>query len=873
MVSLGPARMGLVLLGLVAATAATPAEELELRNDVLELRLDAASGAIQQVRDLVHGLELVREPGLAPAFRLQGAAGRLDQEGEVSATPDTSFDGTAFDLAWATSDARVTVHGRIELGSGDAPARFRVRAASDGGPRLDWIEYPVIAGVGPLGSDPGRSELILPFATGYRIVDPLAHLGPGDRLGYYPNGYGGAPLQLLAYLERDVGGFHFQVEDAGAEAKRLDGWVDGGTGWLEITVRRLSPDARAGRPLAPAGDVVLAVNRSGTWEESADRYRAWTLAQPWAAVGPLRDRPEHARARWLLEEVGVATFGISVNLDQAAWFSGLSDLLDVPLFHVSGFWWPGGTEISEWYGGYNDWADDRVSPANLDAIRAAGDRFALFHFPQHFSRDVHEYHNPAPDPATDPVAPWSPYAMSPDPQQDPWSFMCPATTEWQDFFGWRNVELMTRHQPDAEYLDIGPGLGEVHCERGAHGHPPGWGPSIVAGTQAMLDSRRGELHALHGSFVPRGTEMISELYLDRFEFYQARAGGGPLSMLEGDHFRWAEVSGWAEKIPLFGFVYHDYGPVRLDGNLKLAPELGELFAWVAARVVLWGGIPELNYELSALERLDGTGAFTWFETYRGSIHCLDTTPYGTDPTKVELLRELSDLRTRRGTAFLAYGRMRRSPAFSVAPATVELDWHLYNTFHRDFDCDDGWEQGAEYDSHGTMVVPAVLATAWSAPAPEPPGGVARRERFELAYALAEVGGAARTARPVLDPARQDELLLNFHVTARRRGGDDDLGLLQAGAGVDLPLAPHEAVLLVLAPSPCEAPDCRYRVFRSSDPRLVGQDDTALSDAVGHAYSDDTAADGRTWFYLVDDGGGYPTDTLRLQRSTTIDLSW
>jgi hypothetical protein len=32
-------------------------------------------------------------------------------------------------------------------------------------------------------------------------------------------------------------------------------------------------------------------------------------------------------------------------------------------------------------------------------------------------------------------------------------------------------------------------------------------------------------------------------------------------------------------------------------------------------------------------------------------------------------------------------------------------------------------------------------------------------------------------------------------------------------------------------------------------------------------------DGRTWFYLVDDGVGYPRDALRLTKSTAIDLAW
>ena len=115
-------------------------------------------------------------------------------------------------------------------------------------------------------------------------------------------------------------------------------------------------------------------------------------------------------------------------------------------------------------------------------------------------------------------------------------------------------------------------------------------------------------------------------------------------MLEGDLFRDGVIEGWVERIPLFTWVYHEVGPVRVDGNLKLAAELGELFHWVAARIVLEGGIPELNYELSALERLRGMSGPAFFETYRPSYDCMDLSPYAAAADRAETLRELADLR-------------------------------------------------------------------------------------------------------------------------------------------------------------------------------------------------------------------------------------
>ena len=98
--------------------------------------------------------------------------------------------------------------------------------------------------------------------------------------------------------------------------------------------------------------------------------------------------------------------------------------------------------------------------------------------------------------------------------------------------------------------------------------------------------------------------MISELLIPQVDFFQARAEASPSSGFEADFWRAWVVEGTVEKIPLFAYVYHEYGPVRMDGWAKLAAEAGDIFYWVASRVALWGGLFELNYEFSGLEMLD-----------------------------------------------------------------------------------------------------------------------------------------------------------------------------------------------------------------------------------------------------------------------------
>ena len=75
-------------------------------------------------------------------------------------------------------------------------------------------------------------------------------------------------------------------------------------------------------------------------------------------------------------------------------------------------------------------------------------------------------------------------------------------------------------------------------------------------------------------YIPMGTEMINETMLDLIDYYQARAGGQPAAPLEGWPIRELLKSGDARLIPMFTYVYHEYGALRLDGWGKLAEEIG-----------------------------------------------------------------------------------------------------------------------------------------------------------------------------------------------------------------------------------------------------------------------------------------------------------
>ena len=859
-----PRPVGL-LAALVLASTGAEAGEIVVSNGAIEVRLDDASGAIRQIRNLRKGLDLVAVPGQAPAFVLQTSAGPASP-GAFTATLDPLFAGSAYDLTWQTDKTGVTVVGRLELPAGGDDARFAahvVNGSASIGMRL--LEYPIIAGVQRLQPVTGTDWALQPAAMGYLYEDPWVNLASEVKKRKYPDAYDGAAVQLSAYYRDGAGGFAMEARDGLGSAKNLSFYKDPANGDIRWSVETLAWDESAGLGFDPGYAVYISALVRGDWEEAADRYRSWAVAQPWAGLGRVADRPDAEVPRWLYDTVLATTFGVSINLDQSSWFSALHDWVGGPLFHISGFWWPGGTAASEWYGGYNDWSDGRVNAANLNTVASKGDRWAPFLFDLHFARGATEWGAPAPAPPSDPVAPWQPHEMIPDPERDPWAYICPATGAWQAFHGWRNLELYGNWPYDANYYDIGAGLGRVRCDTTAHGHPAGSGRWMIEGYRAMLNARRGELHQTAGKRIAAGTELLSELYLREFDFYQARAEASVMSMLEGDEHRLGEKTGWKIKVPLFAYLYHDLGPVRLDGNLKAASQFGEIYWWIAARVVAWGGLPELNYELSALEKFPGMNVtFTWYETYKDTFHVIDTSPYLSVAARGTYLGKLGRARTGFARPYLAYGRMTRAPRLVAGPPSIAVDWKLYNTFNRATDTSTGIERGAEFYETGNLLIDPVVRSGWD------------DAGRGLGLFFVNVQASSTSVTVEVDPSRHDVWFLNYALDRVEESGRTALGVKSGTQQVTLTLPSRAPLLLEAKPAECTVSTCLYRVFRSGTASQVAADAlvrSAYVTAQGHLWDEPAPGDGATRFYLVDDGGGFPTQLTVDKAGSTVHLSW
>ncbi|MEW5807600.1 MAG: DUF6259 domain-containing protein [Acidobacteriota bacterium] len=834
-------------------------------NSNLQITFDSANGGIKQVRNLVRSLDLVKDTTGTIPWNLQTESGYTKNFISFAYHKDESFpDGEAYNLAWDTEIEGMRIEARVELPSDALNAGFTVNVLnSNAAQKVISIEYPIVRGIAALQPEGGDDFLAHPVATGYIFRNPYQNFKKGatNRKYKYPDGYSGAPVQFMEYFREGSGGFYLASLDPHGTVKNINFYKDKDDDYLWTTFEHFNWDTAPGNGFAPGYTTLIGILKEGNWYEGVERYKEWAIQQNWCSEGKLKDKNDAESSRWLIEKVGFATFGISINLDQTAWFNEMHKLIDAPVFHVSGFWWPGGTPDSEWYGGYNDWNDGRVNITNITKIHSNGDYLAPFIFNQHFSRNAKEWDEPSPDPATDPVAPWQPYEMIPDPEDNPWAYICPATQEWQDFHGWRDEKILRNYNTDACYYDIGVGLGRMKCENAGHSHPKGQGRWMIDAARAMLENNRDGVNNARGRFVPQGTEMISELFISQVDFYQARAGAGPMSMLEGDEFRDAEKSGWAEKIPIFDYIYHEYGPVRLDGNAKVAPEFGEIFYWIGGRIALWGALLELNYELSALERFPGmTLPWTWYETYKETYDVMDISPYGLDAGKKEFLKEISGARTGFAKDYLAYGMMARPARILTPVPKITLDWHLYNTFKRQTDTSSGIEKGQEYYEEGDHTVDGVLHQAWN------------HDNESLGLCFVNLQSFNQTIEIEVDPSKHGLEFLNYEVRKISSAEDMSLGHFSGTSTVSVDLSARKVVLVKAVPEACDGPDCLYRIYRSTSPINLKSPENVIATAQGNSYSDDVLNDEVNYYYLVDDGAGYPA-SINVVKSSTLDLTW
>jgi len=703
-----------------------------LENLGIKLRLNQKTGGIISIQNKIKHLNLCRTSGKTP-WRLQ------IYEPEDSAWTDR-YEKFVYEkkedslvLKWILK-FDIEIESRIDLPKESDNAYFYVKVKNKGLKTISAIEYPIIEGIHALGKDPSKNRLVHPVASGYVFNDPIDLFEPDVRRKWhedmfkyelyhslYPDGFLGVGMQFLGYYIERKGGFYIAAHDPYKTVKYINFYKETNNRSLTCSFMHLAWGLQPSNNIALEYPVVVRPLCEGNWYEVADKYREWSVKQEWCQKGQLWERAMKGEtSKWLLEDIGFCTFGISSAIDQADWYEAIHRITSKPVFHITAWDWAG--PHTKNYNGKESWFPAAFNQRNLETIKKNGDYFAPFEFDLFYHRERPEWVKVkefAILPSNDQLkikaervlrAMKSTMDATAEMKKrlqeleeilsrpniefsDEWLWflspfnpvhknMCPVTEFWQDFHKWKDEKVVRDYGADANYYDISANNGEggeiggpAFCYSTLHSHPKGAGRWIIDAYRGMYEATKAATSLAKSKCVPQGTEVITEVFIDKLDFYQARAEGGPCGAFEGGRFKKWEMESKCEKVPLFTYVYHDYGPVRLDGWAKLSKEFGEIFYWIASRVTLWGGIFELNYEFSPLERFPGMDGPTGYIKYNGEWY-VENMPYEVDSSKLQFLNEITAARTGFAKEYLAYGRMVRS--LVIENPSINLNYSYYN---------------------------------------------------------------------------------------------------------------------------------------------------------------------------------------------------
>ena len=523
--------------------------------------------------------------------------------------------------------------------------------------------------------------LLNSYATGFEIDNPIENLNEGEHFKYfpYPESFSGLSMQYAAYYG-NKGGFYFASLDADGHQK----WLNFNKVNQMLLISHMYGYENVldhTHLIMPYTFIVKAFE--GDWYDASDLYKSWAINQSFCPEKTIN----RIHAHWLYQNIGMATFGISASKNRTLWIEKYHDVLKIPVLHILG---PDWTEETQSFRGQipstiDTWKCTNINKKTLDVIHQQNDYVALFEFDYLIN------------PKTDSLSNMLQIFPKPAFSHDAYHFkmLCPAHKEVKDFHIKRDLSIIIEHPIDSMYYDISANNLSKICTAETHDHVPGGGYQI---TKAYYDNYMSTKEAIShqkGSYFPLGTEMINEFYLGAVDYYQARAWAQPSSTLEGWPFRELILKNKARFIPMFSYVFHEYGALRIDGWGKIVKEIGTYFYTVVARVYLWGGIYEINHEYSPMEVIDGQEP-SKDEHYTDYVQ----RNYDFDQTRLQYIKQFATLRTGIGNPFLAYGKM-------LKPLKIDSSKNVSNWFHYNHGI-----KSETYETRGVCETESILTSSY-----------------------------------------------------------------------------------------------------------------------------------------------------------------
>ena len=485
------------------------------------------------------------------------------------------------------------------------------------------VEYPIIQNIRTL-EEKQNDIFASPYATGFMFLDPTTNfngekgLGIGKSMGTYPTGWY-YTMQFATYYSKNLGGFYWATKDTGDFIKSFT-FVGTGDDTCRMSIYHYVDDL-ADEETDFDYDIIISNMKEGRWEEGAKKYRSWAKDQHWVSQGALKNRSDYNKD--LFENTSLSLFGfrsdVSTWHDMVTTYDQITSRLTNKILNIAIY----------------------QNKNYFDVVREYGHQYSVFEF--NSISPLLQFNDNA-------IQNSSLYNTHFDVNGTPFYYQCPYNEEWLQNRVDTEQGYVETYDVDAFYYDVAfTAIHPIQCFNDKHNH--GTKINILPGFYHQLDTADKQAEA--NGFYSVGTEMLHERILPYIDFYQARANGGLLGWMESDEIRRYLEDFTAVKIPMFDYVYHEYGAVRMDGYLVPDDQLGDSYYYIAAYTALNGGICEYNYE------------YFWPLSSLPSAANINI-------EMVDYIERLGLTRTTFGKDYIVYGQMMDAPNIGTGMSEYEF---------------------------------------------------------------------------------------------------------------------------------------------------------------------------------------------------------
>ncbi|RLF59478.1 MAG: hypothetical protein DRN27_02480 [Thermoplasmata archaeon] len=492
------------------------------------------------------------------------------------------------------------------------------------------ISFPVIWGLGQIGSDSSDDTLFYPSGDGILLHDPLSEI---ENLivagGNYP---GTLSMQLLCHFDKDETGLYFAAYDTNGNPKKINyGPMEwGGINHLATSFEFYISES-VGNDFTMDYDIIVG-SFQGDWYEAASIYKEWAETTPFVSGGKInqtKDIPDWFDDTSIIQFVNrdnpaTEIFSLMDIVDITKEYSTLSEL-DTTVLIIG--WEQNGAWVGPYYyppvegeQAFQNAMGDLKQDGNHGFTYISGTVWRITRGDIGYAD--HELFNSI-------GLPWVALKIDQTPLFDMgyeslgWHSgrMCPMTDFWHEMIVYNALESV-RLGCDVVQIDEFP-IGAIFpCYNASHGHPVGYSNEISNAYRSMLEEIRVQGRMLNSDFI-MSTEEPCEFYLPYLDTYVSR-DCAPEGLLFMDIVN--KYGDKIEFIPFFSFVYHEYitsfgEGIGLDEGYsanfynQMARALGKMF--VTGEIIKVGGTPTYTLDMDLFELFDrtATAATTYAKEY------------------------------------------------------------------------------------------------------------------------------------------------------------------------------------------------------------------------------------------------------------------